>query len=198
MFAAALILAGLCGRGLSLAQADEIPAKAEHPSDHQTSGHHEGHEFKNELGLIFAGTWESESESTVFTLGAEYVRELTGRLDVLGVVEHLAEADAWVFVGGVGIRPFGHDSMLAPLRVNTGPGLEHKRRLIRGSEQGGEAETEEGDTSENLFLWRVGLSYTFHTGSRAFVAPTVDLDFVNEEEEWVEAVVFGASMGYLF
>ncbi len=195
MLAAGPVLAVLCGWGWSPAGADETPAEAEHPSAHEVSSLHEGHEYKNAIGVILAGTWESESESTFFTTGAEYGREITSRLSAFGVAEHLAEIDAWVFVGGVGIHPFGRGSVLAPLAVKTGPGFENKRRPGREHEG---SESPEEDDSENLFLWRAGLSYMFHTGSRAFVMPAVDVDFVQEEEEWVEAVVFGACMGYRF
>jgi len=111
---------------------------------------------------VVGGTWESTARERYFTVGLEYARELTHRLAILGVAEHLSEIDAWVFVAPLNYRlgrahphPRGH------FDLSTGPGLEYLRRGAHGAE--GEAHGE-SEADETFFLWRFGVKYPIHTG----------------------------------
>jgi hypothetical protein len=163
---------------------------------------HGGHHHKNEVALMLGGTYESEEEETLFTIGAEYARVLSPRVTTSFVAEYLDDADAWVFVAPFHLKPWKRSDWFIAL----GPGFEHKSRRGHGEEQGGEhgevhteeLEMAESEESEDLFLWRTGIGYNFHVGEKMVIAPGLDLDLVREGGEWVEAIVFDVAIGFGF
>ena len=156
------------------AQEEHGEAREEALGEH----HEEEQEHKNELSLILAGTYESEEAETFFTSGLEYARVLTPKFGISGAIEYLHDNGAWIVVA-----PFTYRAT-ERLKLLAGPGMEVEAR--RTSAQ------------ENLLLVRLGLQYSFEIGERYSVTPALELDFVDEEDEWVEAVVFGVNLGIGF
>ena len=159
---------------------------------------HGEHEHKNEFAFVLGGTYESEGEETLFTLGAEYARVLSPHVTATVVAEHLSDVDSWVFVAPFHIHPNRSSGFFVAL----GPGFEHKIRREHGEGNGEEhgegLQPVEPEESENLFLWRTGVGYVFEVGKRWVVTPGLDLDVVRESGEWVEAIVFDVAIGFGF
>jgi hypothetical protein len=171
----------------------------EHPSD-TGSGEHAGHEGegvdlpKNAIGFLVGGTYESEEEETFFTIGLEYTRELSHRWSISAVAEHLDDIDAWVFVAPINYRPGSkHVHPKSHFLFSFGPGLEHKGRRV--TTHAGHTGVEQG---EDLFLLRAGVRYPVHFGSKYMIVPAIDVDFVRENGEWVEAAVFDVTFAFAF
>jgi len=130
-------------------------------------------EPKSEVAIVFAGTYESESEKNFFTLGAEYEYRFIPKLGVSAAVEWVFESDTREFVFVVPVVWHA----VAGLRILAGPGLEREQ-----------------DTS---FLFRVGVNYAFEFGERYAIIPALEVDFINEESV-TEAVVYGVNFGVSF
>ena len=131
-------------------------------------------ERKNELSAIVAGT--HEDESTYFTLGVEYKRELSELFALTAVGELVLEGDGreGVLVFPVILQPWRGLHLLA------GPGFEHSG--------------EDG----NSFLFRVGVGWGFEVGERYSLTPAVEFDFVDGDDGVDQVVVFGVSFGFGF
>jgi hypothetical protein len=134
----------------------------------------EEEEPKSEVAIVFAGTYESESEKNFFTLGAEYEYRFIPKLGVSAAVEWVFESDGREFVFVVPVVYH----VAAGLRLLAGPGLEHAE-----------------DTS---FLFRVGVNYAFEFGDRYAIIPSLEFDFINGEDSVTEAVVYGVNFGVSF
>jgi hypothetical protein len=134
----------------------------------------EEEEPKSEVAIVFAGTYESESEKNFFTLGAEYEYRFIPKLGVSAAVEWVFESDGREFVFVV---PAVYH-VTAGLRLLAGPGFEHAE-----------------DTS---FLFRVGVNYAFEFGERYAIIPSLEFDFINGEDSVTEAVVYGVNFGVSF
>jgi len=193
----------------ALVQAQEQTDSTHHPNeegaqDHDTSApdddHTAEHFHANEVALILAGTYESEASETFFTIGAEYQRFFNSRIGAGVVVEHINDVNAWLLVGNLYYRPVG------ALKLFTGPGAELKPRRPEVEPHGEAglsghsvaASDESSEREETLFLWRFGGGYTFKMGGRYSVTPAITLDLVREQGHWVEALVFGATLGVGF
>jgi hypothetical protein len=168
-------------------------------------GHAESHEPagvelpENAVGLVVGGTYESEEHETFFTVGVEYSRELSHRWSFNFVGEHIGEVDAWVFAAPFGYRPgSGHEHPKSHFLLSFGPGIEHKGRRLRMIEDGPHAGEMESEQGENLFLFRAGVRYPVHFGTKYILVPGLDFDFVREDGEWVEAVVYDVTFAWNF
>jgi hypothetical protein len=166
---------------------------------HGEEAHGEEPHYRNAVGILLGGTYESEEDDTFFTWGVEYERLLSRRFALLLGVEHINEIDAWVFVA-----PFVY-RFESGGRLYAGPGLELKTRRPereREPEHGPEVPDEIVDRlptkQENLFLWRFAAGWTFETHERYAISPTASLDLVREGGHWVEAVVFNVTVGFDF
>jgi hypothetical protein len=168
------------------AVAQEAPSA---PGARPQEAEEEGDEPANEVALVVAGTREREERNTSFTIGAEYERRLTRRLGIVAEFEFVNGPDSVVFAAPFVFRPTGG------LKLFAGPGLEH--RPIR-EEEGEPPAPVEGEEHDNLFLWRVGIGYGWEFSERYVLSPTAYLDFIDEEEEWKRAFVFGVSFGIAF
>ncbi len=158
---------------------EEPTARHEESGEHADESHAEGHHHKNEVALVIGGTYKSEERETLFTLGAEYVRKLSPVLSTTIVLEHLSDVDAWVFAAPLRIEPWEHSGFF----FSVGPGFEH--------------ESERGE-SEDLFLWRTGIGYNLRLGEKLTLSPGLNVDFVREDGEWVEATVLDIALGLGF
>lgn len=171
-------------------------AAAAEPETVQAEAHDDlgGLEHRNGLSVFLGGTTETEEDATYFTVGLEYERKVGRRLALQLVSEHVSDFDAWVFAAPLLYRPVGELQLIA------GPGLETARRrpeLGHGGEPPAEPEAVD-EEREALFLMRFGVGYKLSLGKRLDVFPSVDLDLVRENGEWVQAVVFGVSVGFEF
>jgi len=132
----------------------------------------EEEEKLNELALVLAAT--HEEGDTLFTVGAEYERDLGKRFAVSGIFEYVDDSESreFVFVVPFVLKPAGGLKLLA------GPGVVRK--------------------DESRFLFRLGAGWAFDLGERWAITPTVELDLVDGEDGLEEAWVLGASVGYRF
>ena len=174
---------------LSLTLSVAGPAFGE-PADDSAAGTttlHEGHvdgeaqegdndekEPKSEVAIVVVGTYESESEESFFTLGAEDEYRFIPKFGVSAAVEWVFESDGRE-VGFV--LPVVYH-VTGGLRLLAGPGFEH-----------------EDDTS---FLFRVGVNYAFEFGDRYALIPALEFDFINGEDSVTEAVVYGVNFAVSF
>ena len=183
---------------------EEHQAAHDPTEEHDEAGGH-GLHYRNALGLVLGGTYESEEKDTFFTVGLEYERLFNEQFAILLGVEHITDVDAWLFVAPLAYR---HDS---GLRLFAGPGLELKTRRPHQEEEAGHGESAEGEAGttentegsgsgerENLFLMRFGAGYNFALGERFTLLPALNLDLVREEGHWVEALVFTVTLGFEF
>jgi hypothetical protein len=145
---------------------------------------------RNELALFLGGTWESGEDEPFFTVGLEYERRFSRRWGLSLAVEYLAEADAWVVVAPLTWRPLGN------LVLSLGPGFQNKAPHEAAEGHGGH--TAETGGRETFFLGRIGVGYDIELRERYRIVPRINVDFVRENGKWVEAVVFGVSLGIAF
>jgi hypothetical protein len=78
------------------------------------------------------------------------------------------------------------------LKLLAAPGIEHHRG--RGGESSAHAKSDEHaevDEDETHFLFRIGVAFDFHVGSRFGIAPAINLDLVDGGEVWVYGLNFG-------
>lgn len=165
------------------AQEHETPAGAEHAE----------HFHRNEAVFLLGATYETEAGENLFTVGGEYARKLTPRVGVSAAFEHLSQLGAWVFVFPVGFRVY------EGWTVAVAPGFEHtSRRGGDGGESAHEEPAPDDNGADNLFLFRVGVSYTIEVGERYSIIPGVAYDWVNEEHGTAGAWVYGAKFAIGF
>jgi len=124
-------------------------------------------ERRNEIALLLGGTYQEEEN--YFTIGLEYQRTFSDRLDVAVAVEHLSGKDSWVYVFLAKFRVYKGIKLLA------GPGFEREH-------------------GENDFLFRIGGGYGFEFGERYSFVPSLELDFIGRDT----ALVYGATLGVGF
>ena len=127
------------------------------------------------MAVVFSGTWESESDESFFTLGAEYEYRFVPKVGVSAAVEWVYESDRreFVFVVPVVYHVAGG------LRLLAGPGLER--------------------ADETSFLFRVGVNYAFEFGGRYAVIPALEFDFItNGDDPTTEAIIYGVNFGVSF
>ena len=172
---------------------------AEHGEEHAEHGEHHA---KNAVSLFLGGTLETAVDKTYFTIGGEYERRLVDKWAFQMVVEYVNDFDALVVVVPLAFEP------VKSLWLMTGPGFETaRRRPGHGEDNGGHEPDSHGEEhtvepfeegTDAFFLWRFGVGYAFHFGGKYVVMPTLALDLVREDGEWVEAWVFGVSVGFHF
>ena len=115
----------------------------------------------------------------------------------MGVIEYIAGADAWVLTFPVTFHPKGGLEILA------GPGVELEPRR-GGSDENGESEDDDETDGEEesgrdaLFLFRIGVAYSFEFGERYSITPGLELDFVNEEDDHnvIKPPIYPSSFGW--
>lgn len=133
-----------------------------------TGGHYPAH-----IVGVFVGA--TDADTTEFTIGAEYELKFSKRFGVGGVVEHIPQAHhgdgVTVAVAALHFHPAGG------LRLTAGIGEE----WVHGAHP----------TSHGLF--RLGAAYDFEVGGFG-LAPTINVDFVNDEE----VIVFGVALSKHF
>jgi hypothetical protein len=173
---------------LSTGEAWPASHAQEHPESQIERSEEGEHTHENALALFLGGT--NAKNETHFTAGLEYERELTHRLALQGVAEHLSDPGAFVFLAPIVLRPAGE------LHVLAGPGFETTSRHVDEHSAGGHGEVEEGN--ETSFVWRVGAGYKIRVGERTFLLPNMDLDFVRKEGSWEKAFLLGVSVGFGF
>lgn len=165
------------------------PAGTPEAASHEARAEGHGHEPANEVAVFLGGT--SENDDTHFTIGAEYTRDLSDRLELGVVGEHVDGVEAWVFIAPLSFRPVKG----LGLRLYGGPGLTAKVPEP-GSEVHAEGEPHEGGR-EAFFLIRGGVGWVAEVGRVSFM-PQVELDFTREGGAWQTALVFGVSAGFGF
>lgn len=132
-------------------------------------GPEEGEERRNRIGLFLGVTHRASEDDGSF--GLEYERRLSDLFGIGLIWESTPSARERVLaVPALFLHPVGD------LGVVLAPGVEH----------------EEG---EDLFLFRVGLSWDFELGGRFTVAPGVNYDFVEGPND---AFVYGVVVSYGF
>lgn len=181
-----------------LASHGATPALAQEEAAHGEEG--EEHSYKNAVALVAGMTYESSEEETYASIGGEYERIFTPRFAGVVAVEYVPEVEAWVMAFPLVYRFDGG------LRLGTGPGVELKprRRLIEnlphgeGGEGPGLVDEIVPQKTENFFLWRFGVGYTFEISKRFEISPWVNLDVIREEDHWVQALVVDVAIGFAF
>ena len=172
---------------------EEDPQKAEHgdvAEDAETvehEGEHPSHhvrDFKNEVALFLAATYE-QGHDTEITWGFDYKRRIADRWAV----------GAFVDYAGGELR----NAVLAPM-VAFWPGLGNLQLMAaagvefhQGRDGGGHQKSGEGggtDEDATYFLVRLGAGYDIHLGERFGLVPNLNLDFVNNEKVWVYGLAF--------
>jgi hypothetical protein len=117
-------------------------------------------------------------------------------LGISAAAEHISNIDAWLIAATFVYKPVAS--------LATGPGVELLPRRPGGHGEhpatGHSLTTDEESTerTDSLFLWRFGVGYGFEFGERFSVTPGISLDLVREHGHWVEALVFGATLGVGF
>jgi hypothetical protein len=188
-----------------LAAADEPPTSQE--SEHADAEHasaepgHEGHEGVNSLHVFLGETWErvdgADMTEKGFTFGVEYFRQVAPRWAVGAVVER-AGGD----IRGTLLLAQVEFNLVGGLWLVTGPGVEFRDGHEEGHgevEHHGEASVvraahdidqimRERDTT--VFVYRIGLGYSFHLSENVLFGPTIDLDFVGRDEALVLGGIF--------
>jgi len=192
-----LILALVAMPALAVENDDEHHAReaehgdaAEHAENVEQEGEHSSHhsrDFKNEVALFLGGT-EEHGHDTEFTWGLDYKRRIAERWAV-GALFDYAGGDLRnaVLAPMVAFLPgLGNLQLLAAAGVEF-----HQGRGGGGHQKSGEAG--EADQDATYFLFRVGVGYDIHLGESFGLVPTINLDFVNNEEVWVYglAVTYG-------
>ncbi len=131
---------------------------------HEDADHEEEHGHRHHVGLFLGNTHAGGEDK--FTVGVDYEYRLTPIFGVGGLVDHASgDHDATIVGGALFVHPWGNS------RVLLAPGIEHAH-------------------GHNEFLVRVGVSYDFHIG-RLTVSPTLNVDFVDGEENTVYGLTFG-------
>jgi len=166
-------------------ESGEVVEKEEHGGE---KGDHHGRAHKNEVAIFLGGT-DEHGHDTEITLGLDYKRRIANQWAVGALFDY----------AGGDLR----NTVLAP-SVSFWPGLGNLQLLAAAGVEfhqgrdgeGHEKSSGEGSTDEDAtyFVFRLGLAYDIHIGERFGLAPSVNLDFVNNEEVWV----YGFSLTYGF
>ncbi len=131
---------------------------------------HAEHTSRHEAAFFLGGTTETEEDEreSLFTIGAEYEFRVLPRLGISAEVELIRGADTELFAFPAVVHVY------RGLMVLAGPGWENapRRRANLGT--------------ENRFLIRTGVQYSFHLGGRFAVIPAVDFDFVKGSSRRIE------------
>ena len=141
----------------------------------EESADEEAHEggplIRHELSVFGGAT--SHGSKHGGTVGGEYEYRFTEKIGIAGQAEWTGgDFDGvWLFDGGLTFRP------VEPLRFMAGVGW------VR--EKGG----------EELLLGRIGTLYAFHLAGHYFLAPTVNVDFI---EGGTTETVYGLNVGWGF
>jgi hypothetical protein len=153
---------------------------------------HGHHFYRNEIGISLNDTYEDSASEHFFTLGAEWQYRFNELIGIAPAVEYVSDLDAWI-----SIVPLTYH--MGAWKLLAGPGWEHVAR--REVERSGHQEIAPPvikEQNENLFLFRVGVSYSFHLGGNFLLSPSLAFDWVEEEDDWEWAAVFGFTLGYGF
>ena len=161
---------------------DEETAEHEGAAEHDESG---GHDHKHEFAL-FLGVTDEKGHDSQFSTGVEYEYRFSHRWGIGGLIDY-ARGDLRNRIIGVPVyfHPGGNWILLAA------PGIEH--HTGRNGEPSEHAKADghsETDESDNFFVFRLGVAYNFHVGSRYGILPSFKVDFVNGEEVLVYGVSF--------
>jgi hypothetical protein len=166
-------------------------------SQEHTAGSHEAAEETHDMEehhmnalAVFVGGTHAEDQ-TQGTLGLEYERHLARRVGLVLAFEYAGgDFREYILGAGVAVNPVGG------LIFTVGAGLERRpAHEDHGEEHEVEvASNEAAGGKENLFLFRLGVTYEIELGPRWYLAPQFNLDFVDGEV--VE--VFGVSVGFGF
>jgi len=161
---------------------DGEAAEHEEVAEHaESGGHHHKHEF-----ALFLGVTDEKGHDSQFSTGVEYEYRFSHRWGIGGLIDY-ARGDLRNRIIGVPVyfHPGGRWIILAA------PGIEHHTgRNGEPSEHGKADGHSETDESDNFFVFRLGVAYHFHVGSRYGILPTFKVDFVNGEEVLVYGVNF--------
>ncbi len=177
------LLAGALLAGPVIAQEPPVPPTQGGEAVATGHGAEEAeHHHANELALFLGGTHEDATGETGFTVGLEYERDLSHRLGMSFVAEHVSEIDAWVFLAPVTLRPVEG----LGLKLYGGPGVESKD----SPEASGH-----GDDRESSFVLRGGVGWVLELGERMSLTPQLEMDYAREDGEWERAIVFGVAVG---
>ena len=143
--------------------AQEAHGEGEHSAEagDHASGYHGNHI------AIFVGVTDEEAENA-FSLGLDYERRLTRRFGI-GVLTDYAFGEVRAFVIGVPIFFHATDR----LKFLLAPGFE------------------DADAHDRETLIRIGGEYSFEMTARWSIAPTFNIDIVEDEEIFVFGVNFG-------
>lgn len=192
-----LMLALVVAPAVAIENDDEHDAReAEHGdvAKNAEAVEHEGedssHHLRDHLNevAVFLGGTDEQGHDTEFTWGLDYKRRIAERWAVGALFDY----------AGGGLR----DAVVAPMVVFW-PGLGNLQLLAaagvefhQGRDGGGHQKSGEGggsDEDATYFLFRLGIGYDIHLGESFGLVPTVNLDFVNNEEVWVYglAVTYG-------
>lgn len=185
-FPSALVGEKVPATALELGAAVALAVKEQGQEQVEEEGEKEA-EFRNELALIIAGTYEDPDN--FFTIGAKYQREITSVIAVAGVFEYLNTKPAALLVFPVHFRVWEGIDLFA------GPGVEFAEEEEEDGEDHDDGE-EGGDSDawDATFLIRVGVGYAIELGERYSFSPSVAVDFIGRER----AFVYGADFSIKF
>ena len=158
-------------------------------SDYKEQEHssQEEHFHPNELAIFLGATDEIEDGNTHFTIGGEYERRLNSKFGISAVFERVSAVDEWAIVTPATFRP------VKSLKLTIGPGFENKAHHEE------ENHTSQSDTNrETFFLFRAGAGYSFEFATNLSLQPSIYFDSIRENGEWIEKIVFGASLAIGF
>ena len=151
----------------------------------------EGHEapqhaFDNEIAVFVGNTRKLGGDA--FTVGMEYIRELTPRFGTGIFFDWATNHAERSFIAGI---PLYIQSGLGHLSITVGAGVEKETEV----EVEHETEEDEAHGGGYLFLARFGAQYPFHFGSqgRFVVAPQTNLDLTKNENAWVLGAIVGVA-----
>ncbi|MEE9302812.1 MAG: hypothetical protein V3U84_03410 [Thiotrichaceae bacterium] len=190
----------LIGLGItSVAQADSYSDIEEQASQgHSDSDHHVAHV----VGIFLGGT--TTDESTEFSFGAEYEYHFSKYVGVGIIAEHTPDSPHFtdgstIALAALYIHPW------RGLRLTTAIGADigHGDEVHEVEEETGHAEVDEDgheiepshhspETEEagSAVLVRLGVAYDFKVADSMTIAPSVNVDFVDGEENVVYGMVF--------
>ena len=159
-------------------EAAEHEGAAEHA---ESGGHHHKHEF-----ALFLGVTDEKGHDSQFSTGVEYEYRFSHRWGIGGLIDY-ARGDLRNRI--IGVPVYFHPG--AGWILLAAPGIEHHTGRNGESSEHGKADGHsETDESDNFFVFRLGVAYHFHVGSRYGILPTFKVDFVNGEEVLVYGVNF--------
>lgn len=202
-----LVLASSLALSLGLisnAYAEGHPAVDAHaPQAHAAAHHHPTHAF----GVFFGGT--TTSDSTDFSVGAEYEYRFNQHFGAGIIYENTPDSPHFTNGASIALAAF-HAHPWRGLRLTTAVGAEvgHGDEVHHVESGGHDAVAGDHDAPAPVaharaaegheapkkagaeVLVRLGIAYDFEVASNFAVAPTVNVDFVNGQENVVYGMVF--------